>query len=169
MNKVLHGYIEVQRSPMVVVPAAFNSVPFSTNLYGRTGTGLPTNQSMNMTPGTVNPGRPIANLYLSTWSYGVVSASIGLEDRAIPQSTSPGRKSFGSERHKRSEWTGCPELEWCCRYLVAAERIYDPYFVIPSGLVIGMVPTFIQWPISNRWPVITGVKAGSTILPIIWM
>ncbi|KAL0058232.1 hypothetical protein AAF712_015099 [Marasmius tenuissimus] len=45
---------------------------------------------------------------------------------------------------------------------------HGPYLIVPLGLVIGMVPTTIQWLISRRWPVIGGVRVSSIILPIIW-
>lgn len=38
--------------------------PFSTLLYARLGNGIATNQLMKMVAGAVNPGRPVANLYV---------------------------------------------------------------------------------------------------------
>ncbi|KAF9269597.1 oligopeptide transporter [Marasmius fiardii PR-910] len=45
---------------------------------------------------------------------------------------------------------------------------HGPYFIIPMGLLIGVVPTTIQWMISKRWPVVAGVRVDNIILPIIW-
>ena len=39
--------------------------PFSTLLYARLGNGIATNQLMKMVAGAVNPGKPVANLYVS--------------------------------------------------------------------------------------------------------
>ncbi|ESK88505.1 peptide transporter mtd1 [Moniliophthora roreri MCA 2997] len=52
-----------------------------------------------------------------------------------------------------------------------AKELYGPdgpYFVIPMGLLLGAVPTIIQWLMSKRWPVIGGVRVDSLILPIVW-
>ena len=38
--------------------------PFSTLLYARMGNGIATNQLMKMVAGAVNPGKPVANLYV---------------------------------------------------------------------------------------------------------
>jgi hypothetical protein len=38
--------------------------PFSTLLYARMGNGIATNQLFKMIAGAVNPGRPVANLYV---------------------------------------------------------------------------------------------------------
>jgi len=53
-----------------------------------------------------------------------------------------------------------------------AKELYGPsgpYFVIPMSLIIGVVPTFIQWLIWKRWPVIGPVKVDTVMLPIIYM
>ncbi|KAA1466657.1 OPT superfamily oligopeptide transporter [Dentipellis sp. KUC8613] len=52
--------------------------PFSTLLYARMGNGIATNQLFKMIAGSVNPGKPVANLYFSMWSHDVVSTSISL-------------------------------------------------------------------------------------------
>ena len=39
--------------------------PFSTLLFARMGNGIATQQLMKMVAGAVNPGRPVANLYVS--------------------------------------------------------------------------------------------------------
>ncbi|KAL0580004.1 hypothetical protein V5O48_002007 [Marasmius crinis-equi] len=52
-----------------------------------------------------------------------------------------------------------------------AKQLYGPhgpYLIVPLGLVIGILPTTIQWLISRRWPRIAGVKVSSIILPIVW-
>ncbi|KDR80162.1 hypothetical protein GALMADRAFT_61865 [Galerina marginata CBS 339.88] len=55
-----------------------------------------------------------------------------------------------------------------------AKELYGfngPYWIIPMGLVIGMVPTVIQWFIhkaSERWPKIGPVTVGSVLLPVIY-
>jgi hypothetical protein len=41
------------------------SQPFSTLLFARMGNGIATNQLMKMVAGAINPGRPVANLYVS--------------------------------------------------------------------------------------------------------
>jgi hypothetical protein len=38
--------------------------PFSTLLYARMGSGIATDQLFKMIAGAINPGRPIANLYV---------------------------------------------------------------------------------------------------------
>ena len=38
--------------------------PFSTLLFARMGNGIATNQLMKMVAGAVNPGKPVANLYV---------------------------------------------------------------------------------------------------------
>ena len=40
--------------------------PFSTLLFARMGNGIATNQLMKMVAGAVNPGKPVANLYVRT-------------------------------------------------------------------------------------------------------
>ena len=40
--------------------------PFSTILYARLGSGVGTIQLMKMVAGVINPGRPVANLYVSS-------------------------------------------------------------------------------------------------------
>ncbi|KAF8888579.1 oligopeptide transporter [Infundibulicybe gibba] len=53
-----------------------------------------------------------------------------------------------------------------------AKELYGmngPYFVIPLSLIIGMVPTFLQWLIWKRWPIIGPVKVDTIMLPIIYM
>ncbi|THH32472.1 hypothetical protein EUX98_g1722 [Antrodiella citrinella] len=47
--------------------------------------------------------------------------------------------------------------------------INGPYFLIPMGLFIGMGPTFIQYLIWKKWPVIGGLKVDSIMLPLIYM
>ncbi|KAL0960200.1 hypothetical protein HGRIS_011834 [Hohenbuehelia grisea] len=53
-----------------------------------------------------------------------------------------------------------------------AKQLYGfngPYWIIPLSLVIGMVPTFIQWLIAKRWPKIGPVQVDNVMLPIIYM
>jgi len=38
--------------------------PFSTLLFARMGDGIATNQLMKMVAGAINPGKPVANLYV---------------------------------------------------------------------------------------------------------
>lgn len=38
--------------------------PFSALLYARMGNGIATNQLFKMIAGAINPGRPVANLYV---------------------------------------------------------------------------------------------------------
>ena len=40
--------------------------PFSSILFARMGSGVGTIQLMKMVAGVVNPGRPVANLYVSS-------------------------------------------------------------------------------------------------------
>jgi len=40
--------------------------PFSTVLLGRVGNGILTTQLMKMVAGAINPGKPVANLYVSS-------------------------------------------------------------------------------------------------------
>ena len=39
--------------------------PFSTIIFARMGNGINTIQLMKMVAGVINPGRPVANLYVS--------------------------------------------------------------------------------------------------------
>lgn len=48
--------------PRVLIPLL---QPFSTLLFARMGSGIATNQLMKMVAGAINPGRPVANLYVS--------------------------------------------------------------------------------------------------------
>ncbi|KAL4248101.1 oligopeptide OPT transporter family protein [Abortiporus biennis] len=53
-----------------------------------------------------------------------------------------------------------------------AKQLYGPkgpYFWIPMSLFLGMAPTFVQWLIWKRWPVIGPVKVDTIMLPIIYM
>lgn len=43
--------------------------PFSTLLYARAGSGVGTAQLMKMVAGAVNPGKPVANLYVRYSSF----------------------------------------------------------------------------------------------------
>ncbi|GJJ10751.1 hypothetical protein Clacol_004979 [Clathrus columnatus] len=43
-----------------------------------------------------------------------------------------------------------------------------PYVWVPIGLVIGMIPTFIQWLIWKRWPKIGPVEVDKIVLPVIY-
>ena len=71
--------------------------PFSTIINGRMGSGVGTVQLMKMVAGIINPGRPVANLYVSSnflldevsclslitekfamWSHDVIGSSLGL-------------------------------------------------------------------------------------------
>lgn len=52
-----------------------------------------------------------------------------------------------------------------------AKELYGPggrYFIVPLSLLIGVVPTVIQWFVAKRWPTIGPVKVDSIILPIIY-
>ena len=43
--------------------------PFSTLLFARMGNGIATNQLFKMIAGVVNPGRPVANLYVGGYFF----------------------------------------------------------------------------------------------------
>ncbi|KIM46796.1 hypothetical protein M413DRAFT_440366 [Hebeloma cylindrosporum] len=52
-----------------------------------------------------------------------------------------------------------------------AKQLYGfngPYWIIPMSLVIGMVPTTIQWLINKRWPQIGPISVNSIVLPLIY-
>ncbi|KXN87769.1 Oligopeptide transporter 6 [Leucoagaricus sp. SymC.cos] len=52
-----------------------------------------------------------------------------------------------------------------------ARQLYGfngPYWIIPMSLVIGMVPTFVQWLIWKRWPKIGPIQVDTIMLPIIY-
>ncbi len=74
---VLGGFITVrfldvaERQRFVFIPCP---QPFSTLLYGRMGTGVATNQLMKMVPGALNPGKPVANLYVCARCLTVLSS-----------------------------------------------------------------------------------------------
>lgn len=46
--------------------------PFSQLLYACMGTGISTNQLMVMVGGFISPGDPVANLYFTMWSHGII-------------------------------------------------------------------------------------------------
>ncbi|KAK0220366.1 OPT oligopeptide transporter protein-domain-containing protein [Armillaria fumosa] len=171
--------------------------PFSTLLYGRMGTGVATNQLMKMVPGALNPGKPVANLYFSMWSHDVVATSINLAgDLKIGQYTKvPPHVMFLTQVwgtilvvmisvvDKQREiltdpagtavWSGktLQSLNSAAVTWSLAKQLYGsngPYLIVPLGLLIGMVPTFFQWLIWKRWPIIGSVKVDSIILPIIY-
>jgi predicted Na+-dependent transporter len=50
-----------------IVALIFGAIvtPFSTLLFARLGNGIATNQLFKMIAGSINPGRPVANLYVS--------------------------------------------------------------------------------------------------------
>jgi len=53
-----------------------------------------------------------------------------------------------------------------------AGKIYGingQYVWVPIGLLLGMIPTAVQYLIFKRWPVIKGVKVDRIILPVIYM
>ncbi|KAJ2917485.1 hypothetical protein MD484_g2956, partial [Candolleomyces efflorescens] len=53
-----------------------------------------------------------------------------------------------------------------------AKQLYGfhgPYWIIPLSLLIGMIPTFIQYLIHRRWPKIGPVQVDTVMLPIIYM
>lgn len=52
--------------------------PFSCILYGLYGTGVSTNVLSKMVAGAVHPGRPLANLYFSSWSHQVILLAVNL-------------------------------------------------------------------------------------------
>ncbi|KIM46930.1 hypothetical protein M413DRAFT_16493 [Hebeloma cylindrosporum] len=52
-----------------------------------------------------------------------------------------------------------------------AKELYGfngPYWCVPMALVIGLVPTTIQWLIHKRWPKIGPVSVSNIMLPIIY-
>jgi hypothetical protein len=52
------------------------SQPFSTLLFARMGNGIATNQLMKMVAGAINPGRPVANLYVSIGDFRLLKILI---------------------------------------------------------------------------------------------
>ncbi|KAG5642734.1 hypothetical protein DXG03_002279 [Asterophora parasitica] len=53
-----------------------------------------------------------------------------------------------------------------------AKQLYGrsgPYIIIPLSLIIGMVPTTIQYFVWKRWPKIGPVKVDTVMLPLIYM
>jgi hypothetical protein len=49
---------------MVALISGAIVTPFSTLLYARLGSGIETIQLFKMIAGAINPGRPVANLYV---------------------------------------------------------------------------------------------------------
>ena len=47
-------------------------------LYARFGTSVATASLMKMLAGVIIPGRPLGNLYFSSWSHSVVAQSLNL-------------------------------------------------------------------------------------------
>ena len=63
---ILGTFITVRRNLALVLPLIYTTLqPFSTILFARMGNGVETNQLMQMVAGAVNPGMPVANLYVS--------------------------------------------------------------------------------------------------------
>ena len=60
--------------------------PFSTILYARLGSGVGTIQLMKMIAGVINPGRPVANLYVSRTCYltKFITLSWIIEKKSFP-------------------------------------------------------------------------------------
>ncbi|EGO04012.1 hypothetical protein SERLA73DRAFT_165539 [Serpula lacrymans var. lacrymans S7.3] len=181
-----------------LVALILGAFPFSTLLFARMGNGVATQQLMKMIAGLINPGRPVANLYFSMWSHDIVGQSIELAgDLKMGQYLKvPPRAMFltqvwgtivvvmvsivDAQREILINPVG--NDVWSGQYIQTlnsgavtwslAKDLYGqngPYFVIPLSLLIGVVPTFIQWLISKRWPMIGPVKVDSVILPIIYM
>ena len=73
--------------------------PFSCVLYGLYGDGVATNQISKMIAGAVHPGRPLANLYFSSWSHQVILLAVNLANwLKIGQYTKvPHRVMFGTQ------------------------------------------------------------------------
>ncbi|KAF8512057.1 oligopeptide transporter [Gautieria morchelliformis] len=46
---------------------------------------------------------------------------------------------------------------------------HGPYIWVPIGLVLGMIPTTVQWFIWRRWPKIGPVQVDKVVLPVIYM
>jgi hypothetical protein len=62
---VLHGETTLSVwSYIVALISGAIVTPFSTLLYARMGTGIGTSQLFRMIGGAINPGRPVANLYV---------------------------------------------------------------------------------------------------------
>jgi hypothetical protein len=62
---VLHGETTLPVwSYIVALISGAIVTPFSTLLYARMGSGVATNQIFKMIAGSINPGRPVANLYV---------------------------------------------------------------------------------------------------------
>lgn len=52
--------------------------PFSSILFGMFGNGVETALLMMMVAGVVAPGRPLANMYFTCWSHGIISQALNL-------------------------------------------------------------------------------------------
>jgi hypothetical protein len=62
---VLHGETTLPVwSYIVALISGAVVTPFSTLLFARLGNGIATNQLFKMIAGAINPGRPVANLYV---------------------------------------------------------------------------------------------------------
>jgi hypothetical protein len=62
---ILGTFITVRLSPLLGFPLIYMILqPFSTVLFARMGNGVATTQLMQMVAGAVNPGLPVANLYV---------------------------------------------------------------------------------------------------------
>jgi len=177
--------------------------PFSTLLFARLGNGVVTAQLMQMVAGAIIPGRPVANLYFTTWSHDVVNTSLSLAaDLKISQYLKiPPRVMFltqvwgtifgavvnyvvmisivDAQRDillsptGTNVWSGqVPQsLNSAAVTWSLAKELYGfngPYWIIPLSLIIGMVPTTIQWLINKRWPKIGPVKVSAIMLPLIY-
>ncbi|KAI6006134.1 OPT oligopeptide transporter protein-domain-containing protein [Pisolithus albus] len=172
--------------------------PFSQLLFARMGNGIATNQLMKMVGGAIAPGRPVANLYFAMWSHDIIAQSIGLAgDLKVGQYLKiPPRVMFLTQvwgtilvvmisivnaqqatlvsPNGTNVWSGqlvqtlnSDAVTWSL-----ARELYGPggpYFIVPLSLLIGIVPTVIQWFVAKRWPTIGPLKIESVILPIIYM
>ncbi|KAF8464965.1 oligopeptide transporter [Russula ochroleuca] len=189
---VLHGETTLPVwSYIVALISGAIVTPFSTLLFARMGNGIATNQVFKMIAGSINPGRPVANLYFSMWSHDVVGTSIGLaSDLKMGQYLKiPPRAMFlsqiygtiivvmiaitGAQRELLLEpngnniWSGIglQSLNSNAITWSLAGKLYGPsgpYFVIPLGIFISFGATFVHWLVCKASGITSTV--GSSIL-----
>ncbi|TFK71693.1 oligopeptide transporter [Pluteus cervinus] len=173
--------------------------PFSTLLFARMGNGIATNQLMKMVAGAINPGRPFAmwshdivantvnlsgdlkmgqymkippRVMFLTQVWGSIVGSV--VNYVVMISIVDAQHDVLMDPIGNNVWSGqyVQQLNSAAVTWSLAKYLYGfngAYWIIPIGLVLGAIPTFIQWLIWKRWPKIGPLKVDSINLPVIYL
>ncbi|KAH9914494.1 oligopeptide transporter [Epithele typhae] len=174
------------------IPSAFIT-PFSTILFARMGNGIATNQLMKWSPPAQNSSHPVGLVQFSMWSHDVVNGQylkipprvmfltqiwgtiLGtrIVNYVVMISVVDAQREILLQPRGTNIWSGqYPQsLNSAAVTWSLAKELYGPsgpYFWIPLSLLLGMIPTAIQWLIVKRYPTIRGFRVDSVVLPIIY-